>query len=264
MDISCCNPGMELNEQNHLSVSRTRKEPGVVCQMPRRFIFFDNLPGWEHTEIWNYTTPRMDDSSFIMGQLKMAKGARTMASVDNGYENFFYVCAGAVTIRFLEKTHRLKKEGYCYLPPKVAFEMIQEGEDAAEILWIKKVYEPLADTAAPAAFIGDAAQLPQKGTTAEWTKECLPDGTDFGFDMSVNILTYYPGVTSERTEVHMSAHGAYVLDGRGEMVVNGRHYETHANDYFHIAPCASHYTAAYAPKPLRILFFEEVNRDYHL
>ena len=44
MDISQFNPGMELKEKNHLSVSRTRKEPGVVCQMPKMFIFSDELP----------------------------------------------------------------------------------------------------------------------------------------------------------------------------------------------------------------------------
>lgn len=264
MDISQFNPGMQLNEQNHLSVSRTRKEPGVVCQMPRRFIFFDNLPGWKHTEIWNYTTPRMDASSFIMGQLKITKDGQTMAPVDNGYENFFFVITGVVIIRFLNESHRLEKDTYCYLPPDTAFEMSQEGEETAEILWIKKVYQPLTDAPVPAALVGNTGSLTERETTAEFIKECLPDGTDFGFDMSVNILTYYPGVTSARTEVHMSAHGAYVLGGRGEMVVNGRHYETHENDYFHIAPCASHYTVAYAPEPLRILLFEEVNRDYTL
>ena len=49
MDISQFNPGMELKEKNHLIVSRTRKEPGVVCQMPKMCFFSDELPGWDKT-----------------------------------------------------------------------------------------------------------------------------------------------------------------------------------------------------------------------
>lgn len=263
MDISKFNPGMKLNERNHLSVSRTGKEPEVVCQMPRRFIFFDKLPGWKHTDIWNYTTRRMN-AGFIMGQLEVKEDGGTLAPVDNGYENFFYVVSGVVTVSFSSKAYRLEKDGYCWLPPKMVFEMSHEGEEPALILWIKKVYEPLKNTAIPAAVTGNAGDLKAEGDTAEFTKECIPASTDFGFDMSVNILIYYPGVTSERTEAHMSAHGAYVLSGRGEMVVNSKHYETHENDYFYIAPCASHYTAAFAPEPLCIFLFEEVNRDYAL
>lgn len=263
MDISQFNQGMELFERNHLGVSRTAKEPDVVSQMPRQFIFFDNLPGWTHTDIWNYTTPRMN-ADFVIGQLELKEGGGTLAAVHNDCENFFYLVSGAVTLRFAAQAQRLERDGYGWLPPGTAFEMSQEGTEPARVLWVKKKYAPLAGAAVPAALTGQAADLPAAGDTAEQTQECLPAGADYGFDISVNILTYHPGVTSGRTRAHMSALGAYVLGGRGELVVNGAHYEAHENDYFYIAPCAPHYTVAYAPAPLRIFVFEEVNRDYAL
>lgn len=263
MDISEFNPGMELKERNYLSVSRTRKEPEVVCQMPKQFIFSDNIPGWVHTEIWNYTTRRMQ-ADFAASRLEIQKGGGTMVPVKNGYENFFYVIGGKVSLGISPKQNELGKGGYCWLPPGTAFEISNKEEETAVVFWLKKVYEPLKDTAVPEAVVGNVMEQKACGGTAELKKECITASRDWGFDMSADILIYYPGVSSERVEIHMSAHGAYVLSGRGEMVVNGRHYETHENDYFYIAPCASHYMAAFAPEPLCILSFEEVNRDYAL
>ena len=263
MDISQFNPGMELAERNQLSVSRTRKEPGIVCQMPKMFIFSDELPGWENTEIWNYTTRRMN-SDFVMTRIEIRKDGGTEKPVNNGCENFFYVVSGNVTVSFSSEEHKLEKDGYCWIPPHVPFEMVQKEEETAVIVWIKKIYEPLKDVKVPEAFVGNANNVEAKGTTAEYMKELVPASTDFGFDMSLNIMIFYPGVTSERTELHMASHGIFVLDGRGDVVVNKTHYEAHENDFFYIAPNAPHYYAGYAPKPLCMLIYEETNRDYAL
>ena len=163
-----------------------------------------------------------------------------------------------------DERHEMEQAGYCWIPPEAVFEMEQAGEEAAQLLWIKKVYQPLETAAVPAAVTGSADALKAEGNTAEYVKECLPAGKDMGFDMSMDILIFYPGVTSEGTEMHMGAHGMFVLDGRGDVVINGQHYEAHENDFFYVAPCAPHYIAAYAPKPLCILVLEEVNRDFAL
>ena len=263
MDISKFNPGMELQERNHLSVSRTRKEPDVVCQMPKQFIFSDNLPGWANTEVWNYTTRRMN-AEFVMCRMELREGGCTQEPVCNGYENFFYVLSGRVHMLIGSEAHTMDQAGYCWIPPEVAFEIKQAGEEPAQLLWVKKVYKPLETAAMPSAVVGNADKLEAEGNTAEYIKKCLPADKDMGFDLSIDLLIYYPGVTSEQTEMHMSAHGMYVLEGRGDVVVNNQHYETHENDYFYIAPCAPHYIAAYAPKPLCILVLEDVNRDFAL
>ena len=113
-----------------------------------------------------------------------------MTPVNNGCENFFYVVSGTVTVSLPTKKCRLEKDGYCWIPPQMNFEMSQEEEETATVLWIKKIYEPLEGIAVPEAASGNAKNLKAEESTAEFTKECLPASTDFGFDMSVNILIY--------------------------------------------------------------------------
>ena len=263
MNTERIHPSLELFEDNHLSISRTRKEPGIVCQMPKAFMFDDILPGWSNTLVWSYTTRRMD-ADFVAVRLEILAGGGTEYPIQNSCENFFFVLEGEGTVKEGSQAVALVKNSFFWVPPDRSFEIRANRGQSVILLWLKKKYEELKEIPVPEPVFGNTDDLPVMELKAEYKKECLPCSSGYGFDMDVSILIYDPGITSDRAEVHMGAHGIYVLGGRGDVVVNGVHYETHKNDYLYIAPCASHYMTAYAPVPLILLVYEDVNRDIQM
>jgi len=263
MDLSRFNPGMELFEANQLSVYRARMEPDVYYLMPTQFLTRDALPGWRETVIRNQATRDMH-ADILMGMLEISAGGGTVEPVNNGWENFFFVVEGSIKLSFRGQEHTLQKEGYCFLPPQVSFELLGESDTVAKVLWLRKAYQAVEGISAPEPLVSSTEALPTVGDTEEYKQVLLPFDGDMAFDMAVNILTYHPGVTFPCVETHMCVHACYVLDGRGGMWVNGQHNELHKDDFLYIASCASHYAIGYAPTGLRYVFYKEVNRDYEL
>lgn len=254
---------MKLYEGNHLGIARARIEPGIQYLMPDAFILFDMLPSWENARVKNYTTRRMD-ADFMECMVYIDPAGKTRGPVDNGCENFMYVRSGTIELSFSGTRHILEEEGYFWLPPETPFEIRNAGEGEARVLWVKKVYEPTELFPVPKPIVSSVKLLPEKVNTAEVKQECLPFEEDLGFDMAMNMLTYYPGVSFPRVEIHVNVHGAYFLNGRGGMWLNGAHHEMHEDDFCYMAPYTPHYAVAYGPAPMRYLLFKNANRDYRL
>ncbi len=265
MHPSDFNPNMRMYEGNHIAISRARVAPQLFTLMPSAFLMVDELPSWENTTIKNYTTKDML-ADFIEARLHIKPGGRTREPVNNGCENFMYVLSGNITLSFAGEKHELASEGYFWLPPETPFEIVNGGGEEAVALWIKKVYEPVEGHAVPKPVVSSVTAIPEvvnPKAPAEVKQACLNDA-DLGFDMAVNMLTYHPGVSFPRVEIHAFTHGMYFVSGRGGFWINGEHHEVHQDDFCYTAPFAPHYAVAYAPEPMRYLLYKNANRDYSL
>lgn len=265
MDLSNFNPNMRMYEGNHLGIARARVAPHVAALMPDAFILFDMLPSWENATIKNYATRDMH-ADFTQAKLYIQPGGRTREPIDNGCENFMFVLEGSIRLSFGSEENILTQEGYFWLPPHIPFAIANAGQEQALVLWIKKVYEPTDLFAMPKPLVSSLQAVPEvinPAAPAEVKQACLPD-VDMGFDMAVNMLTYHPGVSFPRVEIHAFAHGAYFVSGRGGLWLNGVHYEIHQDDFCFMAPFAPHYAVAYGPAPMRYLLYKNANRDYTL
>ena len=160
--------------------------------------------------------------------------------------------------------YNFEKEGYCWLPPGVDFEIKNAKPANAEVLWIRKRYIETKFFPVPDKIISSVFDIEPSHSIAEEEQQCVPFEKNPGFDMAMNMLTFLPGVTFPFTETHVFEHGGYFLDGRGNFWINGQNYEVHEDDFCYMAPYTPHYVVAYGPEPLRYLLYKPVNRDFSL
>jgi (S)-ureidoglycine aminohydrolase len=257
------NPNMKLDESNHLSLTRATVKPGSANLLPKTFTLDSLLPEWANTKAYIYAAPLMG-ADFIEVKLDIEKDGGSRERIENPYENFLYVIRGEAEVNISGTKHNMEKEGYCWLPPGVDFE-IQNRKDAnAEVLWLRKRYQETKFFPVPDMIISSVLNIEPIHSIAEEEQQCLPFEKNPGFDMAMNMLTFFPGVTFPFTETHVFEHGGYFLDGRGNFWINGENYEVHEDDFCYMAPFAPHYVVAYGPEPLRYLLYKPVNRDFSL
>ena len=263
MDLSMKNPGMKLIEGNHLSITRATVAPFSANLLPKAFVLDSFFPEWENTKVYVYATPEIG-AKFIDCKLAIEKDGGSKERILNGYENFLYIIRGQVEVIISGKTYSMEKEGYFWLPPMVDFEIKNKKEETAEILWVRKKYQETKFFSVPDPIISSVLDITPIHSPAEEEQQCVPFEKNRGFDMAMNMLTFYPGVTFPFTETHVFEHGGYFLDGRGNFWINGINYEVHEDDFCYMAPYAPHYVVAYGPEPLRYLLYKPVNRDFSL
>ena len=85
-----------------------------------------------------------------------------------------------------------------------------------------------------------------------------------GFDMAMNMCTYYAGVTMPRTETHICEHLNYLVTGRGFIWINGKVYEIYENDAWFVAPYTPHTATGLAPVGIRYLLYKNINREFNV
>lgn len=263
MELSQVNVGMRIQEENQLAVARAFIQPDVACLMPRTFILTSLLPEWRNTEVLHYATPAIG-AGFLESQLLIGRDGGSVRRIDNGYQNYMYVIEGEITVCVSGVKHNLEKEGYFWLPPHVDFEVVNKKEKTARVLWVRKKYIPTKFYSVPAPIISSVLDVVGIQSESDCEQQCVPSNADFGFDMAMNMLTFYQGVTFPCIETHICEHGNFFVDGRGQIWINGRYYDVYDGDFCFVAPYTPHAASCYGPEPMRYLLYKDINREFEL
>ena len=221
------------------------------------------LPEFGDQPVVKLVTPRMAPSRIGEYLVSLAAGAGTTRRVGAGYERFFYVLDGVVTLSTAASERRtLRAGGFAYLPSDAAYELAAAEGEAARLLIVKRVYEGHAAHDAPAALSGHRddepfAETPVPGFTR---RELLPV-EDPAFDFAMSLLRFDAGVGLDKIEVHDEEHGLWMTEGAGTYVLGADEHEVRAEDFIYMAPyCPQGFTAS-ADGPAEYLLYKDTWRD---
>lgn len=187
-----------------------------------------------------------------------ADGHATFASP--GIETFGYVVDGGVTLNLDGRRERLGTGGYFFAPPGRTAELVKP-KAGTRLMLFQKTYQPLANTPAPAALVGDASRIPGSpflGDPAANLQVLLPDHPSF--DLAVNVFAYQPGGHLPFVEMHVMEHGLVMLDGEGVYRLEDNWYPVRGGDVIWMAPYCAQWFVAMGRKPARYLYYKDVNR----
>lgn len=222
------------------------------------------LPEFGDQPVVKLVTPRLAPSRIGQYLVTLAPGGGTTRRVGAGYERFFYVLDGAVTLitsAAPDGRWSLGAGGFAYLPSDMAYEL-RAGEDGSRLLVVKRRYESHAAHDAPAVRSGHRDDEPFAATPVPgFTRRELLPVDDPAFDFAMSLLRFDAGVGLDKIEVHDEEHGLWMTEGSGLYVLNGDEHPVQAEDFIYMAPyCPQGFTAG-ADGPAEYLLYKDTWRD---
>ena len=174
-------------------------------------------------------------------------------------QRFVYVLDGELQFEAGKKLHRLKKDGYVYVPPGMKHSVSAPGASRAVV--IEKAYQRANGMPAPKLLVGDEVRVPGRplmGDEALQVRTLLP--IDFAFDCAVNTMTFEPGATLPVVEIHMMEHGLLMLEGGGIYRLGDSWYPVTAGDFIWMGPYCPQWFGALGKVPAKYLIYKDWNR----
>jgi len=221
------------------------------------------LPEFGDQPVVKLVTPRMAPSRIGEYLVSLDAGGQTTRRVGAGYERFFYVLDGVVTLSTAASERRtLRAGGFAYLPSDASYEL-QAGEGApARLLIVKRVYEGHAAHDAPSALSGHRDDEPFAATPVPgFTRRELLPVENPAFDFAMSLLRFDAGVGLDKIEVHDEEHGLWMTEGGGTYVLGSDEHEVRAEDFIYMAPyCPQGFTAS-DDGPAEYLLYKDTWRD---
>jgi (S)-ureidoglycine aminohydrolase len=221
------------------------------------------LPEFGDQPVIKLVTPRMAPARIGQYLVTLAPGGGTTRRVGAGYERFFYVLDGSVTLLTSaapDGRWTLRAGGYAYLPSDMAYEL--RSTEGARLLIVKRLYEGHAAHDAPAALSGHRDDEPFAATPVSgFTRRELLPVDDPAFDFAMSLLRFDAGIGLDNIEVHDEEHGLWMTEGAGVYVLNGNEHPVQAKDFIYMAPyCPQGFTAG-ADGPAEYLLYKDTWRD---
>ena len=235
---------------HHLGQTRSAYRADHLLSTPDTFIRAP-LPGMRNATAVVHISPARGAAFTQFTALFEAGGELGPAAS----QRFFYVIEGKLEIA--GKT--LEAGGYGYLPAgqNEALHAIMP----ARVAIIEKPYLPLLDAAPPTTLFGDVAGLkpqPLEGDDDLEVRTLLP--VDPAFDFAVNTITYEPGATLPKVEVHVMEHGLLMLAGGGIYKLGDSWYAVSEGDFIWMAPYCPQWFGALGKQPAKYLLYKDWNR----
>jgi (S)-ureidoglycine aminohydrolase len=218
------------------------------------------LPPFGDAPVVKLVTPRMTPSRIGQYLVSLPAGAGTVRPVESGWETFLYALQGEAAVLSGGEVLPLRGGGFVYLPGEDVHE-IAAGDRPAQLLIVKRRYEPVPDLAAPRALSGHRDDEPFAGTDVPGfrRRELLPT-VDPAFDFNMSLLAFDAGVGLDKVEIHDEEHGLYMTAGGGTYLLEDRRFEVHAGDFIYMAPyCPQSFVAG--DEPSEYLLYKDVWRD---
>lgn len=223
------------------------------------------LPGWHGARAWILARPLSGFAeTFAQYIVELAPGGKTdHPEPDAGAEGVLFVLDGALCLTLDGVAHDLAAGGYAFLAPGAAWELANDGDAPASVVWVRKRYEPAPGIDYPTSFVtSDQALAPNAmpDTGGLWATTRFVDPDDLRHDMHVNIVTFQPGGVIPFAETHVMEHGLYVLQGRGIYLLNRDWIEVEAGDFMWLRAFCPQACYAAGNEPFRYLLYKDVNR----
>ena len=178
----------------------------------------------------------------------------------NEIETTGYFETGGAVVRIGRETAKCGAGGFFFAPAGVPWS-ITAAKAGTRVTLFQKKFAPLAGVAAPAAIIGDAADVkgqPFLGDPDARLQVLLPDVP--AFDLAMNIFTYQPGATLPFVETHVMEHGLLMLAGQGVYRLEDSWYPVAAGDVIWMAPYCPQWFVAMGKTSASYLYYKDVNR----
>jgi (S)-ureidoglycine aminohydrolase len=219
------------------------------------------LPEFGDQPVVKLVTPRLAPSRIGQYLVTLAPGGGTTRRVGAGYERFFYVLDGSLTMLTAGSVrYTLSAGGYTYLPSDTAYEL--QSPEGARLLIVKRKYQGHPAHDAPAALSGHRDNEPFAETpVAGFTRRELLPVDDPAFDFAMSLLRFEANVGLDKIEVHDEEHGLWMTEGSGLYVLNGDAHPVQAEDFIYMAPyCPQGFTAG-PSGPAEYLLYKDTWRD---
>ncbi len=176
-------------------------------------------------------------------------------------ETVAYFMSGGATVTLGGKKHRATAGSYFFSPAGQAWAISAPKKDT-QVTLFQKVFQPLSETALPAALFGNAGDVkgqPFLGDPDARLQVLLPD--EPAHDLAVNIFTYQPGATLPFVETHIMEHGLLMLAGQGIYRLEDSWYPVAAGDVIWMASYCPQWFVAMGKQPASYLYYKDVNRS---
>lgn len=229
------------------------------------------LADWPGANVVKLVTPRNCTARFGQYLIRLPPGGGTAGAIGEGFEHFLYLLAGEAAIAAGAGEARgglsagvvpggLEAGDYAYLPEGQRFALSSSG--GAELLWVKRRYDPLASDGQPPALAGSRTDIPTTplSTPGVSRQELLP-ADDPRRDFTMSILQFAAGAGLPNIEIHDEEHGLYMLSGRGSYHLDGVEYPVLASDFIYMAPYCPQGFVATGEEPAEYLLYKDVFRD---
>lgn len=227
------------------------------------------LPGWRQTRVWVLARPLSGFAeTFSQYAVEIEPGGGSDApDPEPGVEHVLFVTGGLVTLTIDGEGHELDAGGYAYIPVGADWRLLAEGRTRAQLLWLRKIWEPAPGLVRPEAFVTNEraiAPIAMPGTEGRWATTRFVDTADLRHDMHVNIVTLMPGGTIPFEETHVMEHGLFVLQGKATYRLNRDWVEVGPGDFMWLRAFCPQACYAGGNEPFRYLLYKDMNRHARL
>lgn len=241
----------------------------VIPRGTLRDIVASFLPFWDRARFWVLARPMTGFAeTFSQYIIEVdAGGGSTRPDTAQGIESVLFVTQGSVTVTIAGAEHVLEPGGYAYIPPNVDWTLWNQGEQPAQLHWIRKRYIPVEGLALPDVIIAndrDVAPTEMPDCNGVWATTRFVDSADLRHDMHVTIVTLQPGGVIPFAETHVMEHGLFVLQGKGVYRLNSDWVEVEAGDFMWLRAFCPQACYAGGPEPFRYLLYKDVHRHMPL
>lgn len=227
------------------------------------------LPHWDKTRAWIIARPMTGFAeTFSQYIMEVApQGGSSRPEPDKGAEGVLFVVAGTPTLSYGGKDYQLRAGSYAFLPPALEWTLFNHGSENATFHWIRKRYQAADGVDLPEPIIShdnDVAPTPMPDTDGKWATTRFVDPNDLRHDMHVTVVTFQPGGIIPFAETHVMEHGLYVLQGKGNYLLNQDWVEVEAGDFMWLRAFCPQACYAVGNEPFRYLLYKDVNRHAEL
>jgi (S)-ureidoglycine aminohydrolase len=174
-------------------------------------------------------------------------------------QRFLYVLSGEVELAMEASKHRMKAGGFAYLPAGEAHELT--ARNGCSLVVIEKRYLAEDGVTPAKAFVGHEAEIagvPLDGDEDLAVRSLIRDA--MAHDFAVNTMTFQPGASLSRVEVHVMEHGLLMLEGGGIYRLGESWYPVAAGDFIWMAPYCPQWFGAFGKTPAKYLIYKDWNR----
>ncbi|MFC0178951.1 bifunctional allantoicase/(S)-ureidoglycine aminohydrolase [Thorsellia kenyensis] len=223
------------------------------------------LPLWEKTRCWILARPLSGFSeTFSHYIMEVAPGGGSQSPEPDALaQSAIFVVDGEVEINFDGKNIKASKGTFIYIPANKQWTIKNKGTSIANFHWWRKAYEKIDGIDYPDPIIKNDAEIEpaqMPGTDGRWATTRFMDPEDLRHDMHITIVTLKPGSTIPFPETHVMEHGLYVIEGKGNYLLNKDWVEVEAGDYMWLRAFCPQACYAGGPGDFRYLLYKDVNR----